>query len=432
MRQIIIYILLWCVNCIAIGHDDIVTRASVTPLNPWVGQRVILHIEVLGKDKWSQIKKFGHFDISGAFLMQTDSQGIRLQENIKGASYTGQRYEFSIYPQRVGRVTIPSVAVEVISKTWGRKSNNVITTVLIPKTVFTTKLPPGGQRIYGLISTTHFSAIQTYTPESQSLKIGDAIKRVVTISASDISAMAFTPLPESIVSGVGIYMGEPTVLDKNNRGELIGTRIEVITYVFENDGKKHLPDIILHWWDIKNNVLKKIKLPGLSIDIKGAAIPKGDTMAHRSLERNTPQFGYILAIVFFVGFIMYYRRRTLTMFKVWQQVRKASESTYFKKVINHLNDKDADLAYLGLMRWLDTVNNTNIPARLDLFLKKYGDADTKQIILDLSIGVKRPHNTMNYLDVKNALVSARLKWQKARHNCVKANTVLPELDGHDH
>ena len=76
-------------------------------------------IEVLGADGWAQITDMGEFEIPGTYVMRTESQGTRLSETIRGTSYTGQRYQLSVYCQRAGRLEIPALPVTVTVKQWG-------------------------------------------------------------------------------------------------------------------------------------------------------------------------------------------------------------------------------------------------------------------------------------------------------------------------
>ena len=103
MRRTATRLMLLSLLCpVASGAGDVVLRTAVEPAEAWVGQRVVLQIDVLGEDGWAQISRFGDMDLPGAYLVRTDSQGARLQDTIDGVSYTGQRYEVSIYPQLAG------------------------------------------------------------------------------------------------------------------------------------------------------------------------------------------------------------------------------------------------------------------------------------------------------------------------------------------
>lgn len=140
-----------------------------------------------------------------------------------------------------------------------------------PLIEFVSRTPPGAEGIRGLISTTGLTASQKWEPEIGSPTVGDAIKRTVTLRAEDVSGMAFTPMLHSEIENLGIYPGEPSVEDKFARGDLTGTRVETVTYVFERPGEFEAPGIVLPWWDVRNKQLKRIELPGLSLQVSASA-----------------------------------------------------------------------------------------------------------------------------------------------------------------
>ncbi|MEJ2315837.1 MAG: hypothetical protein P8Y83_02625 [Gammaproteobacteria bacterium] len=78
--------------------NDLIVRSSVIPEQPWIGQRVILQIDVLALDAWAKVSRFGNIELAGAYVLPPVDQGQRLQETVDGTVYSGQRYQISIYP----------------------------------------------------------------------------------------------------------------------------------------------------------------------------------------------------------------------------------------------------------------------------------------------------------------------------------------------
>ena len=168
---------------VAVTTGDILLRTTVTPQEAWVGQRVVLQVDVLGEDGWAQITRFGEVNLSGAYLIRTDTQGSRLQETIGGVAYTGQSYEFSIYPQLAGTVEVPAIPVEVTTKTWGADATQTVQQKQTSAITIQAKVPPGAEDVVGLISTTHVNAEQQWSPAIDDPKVGDALTRTVTMQA---------------------------------------------------------------------------------------------------------------------------------------------------------------------------------------------------------------------------------------------------------
>jgi len=201
---------------------SIVLRSSVQPEKAWVGQRVILQIDVLGSDGWTQITGFDDIEISGAYLMRTDSQGTRLQETIDGISYSGQRYEFSIYPQAAGAIEIPAMGVEVTTRAAGVDTAANVQQAQAPAVTILSSIPAGAENIRGLVSTTQLTAEQNWQSSDETLEVGDALERTISLQAVDVSGMAFTPLAHEDIAGVGSYPAQPAVEDTSARGSLSG------------------------------------------------------------------------------------------------------------------------------------------------------------------------------------------------------------------
>ena len=363
----------------AVVAGDIVLRTSVAPEEAWVGQRVILGIEVLSDSGWAQITRFGELDVAGTYVMRTDSQGTRLQETIDGVSYTGQRYELSIYPQRAGAVEIPALPVEVTTRAWGAGATKIVQEATTSATTLLCKVPPGSEEIHGLISTTGLTAKQTWVPKTDKPKVGDAIKRTIEFQAADVSGMAFAPLQHDEIPGLGIYPAEPAVKDTASRGSLSGTRIETVTYVFEQTGKFQLPDVRLAWWDIGVGELKHIELPGPLLQVAAGPAAASGPLAQTGSRQMTLGLWSVLAVLLLVLLpALRFQDGIRHRWNAWRKAKHESEARYFQRAIKSLRSEDSRSAFREIMRWLDRVNDDNRPARLDLFLREYGDARVQQ------------------------------------------------------
>ena len=90
MRRIPTFLMLSLAWCAALAQgDDLILRVAAKPTDAWVGQRVTLEVDVLGVNGWAQISKFGELQLPGAYIIQSESQGTRLQEIIDVLAYTG-------------------------------------------------------------------------------------------------------------------------------------------------------------------------------------------------------------------------------------------------------------------------------------------------------------------------------------------------------
>lgn len=402
--------------------EDIILRMTVTPEKAWVGQKVVLHVDVLAKDAWAQLRKVADVEVDGAYLLHLESQGTRLNESINGDSYTGQRYNFMLFAQRDGKITVPRVPVDVEIKTWGADGGTRIERMTLPLVEFVARTPPGAEGTRGLISTSNLTASQNWEPETESPMVGDAIKRRITLRAEDVSGMAFSPTLHSKIDDIGIYPGEPTVEDKFARGDLSGTRVEIVTYVFERAGHFEIPAVKLTWWNIGKEELQQIVLPGLTLQVSGG--PVDESAVSRQAEQQQDKrllWLSLLATLLVVAALLVFGGRVAAGWKAWRKARHETEAVYFRRIRRSAQSGDPNAVLRDTMRWLDRINDDSQPARLDLFLQKYGDSGAQESIPDESqsgIGAFFSH-----------LTAARGRWRHARRDGEHGRDLLPNLSG---
>jgi hypothetical protein len=320
-----------------------------------------------------------------------------------------------LFAQRDGKLTIPPAAVDVEVKTWGAGGGTRIERMSLPGAEFIARTPPGAEGSYGLVSTSSLTAKQNWDPKTESPMVGDAIKRTITLRAEDVSGMAFAPMRYNDIEGVGIYPGEPTVNDQFARGDLTGSRIETVTYVFEHAGDVDIPDVYLSWWDISAEELKKIVLPGLSLSVNEGQVAESGAEAV-----SYKRFSWLVLLAVVIVAVSFGRGLT-GHWAAWRRSRKENEATFFRQVRRSARSGDSKAVLRDTMRWLDRINESARPARLDQFLRKYGDSQSQVSTLDLD----KPGIAAFLAE----LAAARKRWQATNQSEQRAVELLPDLNG---
>lgn len=413
----------------ALAAGDIVLRTSVEPEAAWVGQRVILQIDVLGHDGWTEITRFDDIEVPGAYLMQTDSQGTRLQETIDGNSYSGQRYELSIYPQAAGAIEVPAIAVEVTTRIPGVDAGASVRQARAPAVTFPSSIPAGAEHVRGLVSTTQLGAEQIWQSQEETPEVGDALKRTVSLKAVDISGMAFTPLEYEDIQGVGIYPAQAAVEDSSNRGSLNGSRTEVVTYVFERAGEVQIPDIEFSWWNLADNRLEHVVLPGRLVRVEAGV---GSVSAAGPLSVKQLKTSYLITpaiVLLLIVCILYSFRKDLKKrWDSWHMAREESEGRYFRRVEKSIRLNNSDAVLRNIMRWLDRINDANCPARLDLFIDRYCDTQAKKAVNQLLLSLPVGEQLTDPAQLLDVLSTARRNWRQTRKQRQLNVNILPGLN----
>lgn len=422
-----------CAGEAADTSTGILVRTEVRPKeNIVVGQRVILQVDVLAPDGWAQIKGVRDFSVEGTQVVRYESQGTRLNETIQGRSFTGQRYELSLFPRRDGKVTVPSIPVEVEVSRWGSKDSIQSERVQTPEVTFQVRVPPGAEGVQGLISAPGLTATQKWEPEQQKFKVGEAIKRTIELSGRDISGMAFTPLRFKSTEMVSAYPAEPRVDDSFDRGTLSGKRIETVTYVFAGEGTVELPKIVIPWWDIDKKKLRQAILPALKLEIipsPMAAKGKTGSGTAQGQTRSLPRW-LVIALIALAALLVlaaFYHRRILSWWTRWQQARREQEDFYFKQFAKMAHSNDPKVAFNNLMHWLDRIHPGPGAARLDEFLQRYGDKKSLVEADRLEQALSKGSTGWSGKPLVEAMNTARQNWRKTQQTG-EAVMSLPPLN----
>jgi hypothetical protein len=300
----------------------------------------------------------------------------------------------------------------------------------LPTVEFAVRMPPGAQGIRGLISTTDLRATQTWDPEPDELTVGDAIKRTITLHAADVSGMAFTPMRYGKIENLGIYPGEPTVDDNFDRGDLSGSRVETVTYIFEHPGQVEIPGITLSWWNVQSSKLQRIELPGISVEVIAGAEAESEAAAAIPQRLNMRLIGSLLfAVVLLAVLAFRFGGKWRERIEAWQRARRENEASYFKQVMRSVRSGDQELVLRDTMRWLDRINSESTPARLDQFLQQYGDTQVQVVASQLMSALSRQADSSELTVFARGLAAARVRWQKAGRVRRKADSLLPALNG---
>jgi len=405
----------------ALGAEPVILRTAVTPDEAWVGQKIILHVDVLAKDGWAQLRKADDIEVSGAYLLRLETQGTRLNETIAGNHYTGQRYEFMLFAQRDGKLTIPPVPVDIEIKTWGAGGGSRIERMMLPVVEFIARTPPGADDLQWLTSTSDFQADQDWSGETDQPEVGDAIERTISLRASDVPGMAFAPIRYNRIENLGIYPGEPTVEDKFARGDLTGTRLETVTYVFERAGSFEIPDVTFSWWDVAAGQLKHVVLPGLSVQVIGNAGAESVPLETTARQEFTGLLWPTLLAVLLAAIVRFrFGGRGVRRWKARRRARSEAEARYFRRAVRSVRSGNRKAALRDTMRWLDRINTDTKPARLDQFLGQYGDSEAPEASIDWE--------NLKPAELAKDLKVARKRWRQAQRGTVQASELLPELN----
>jgi len=355
----------------------------------WAGQQITLSLDLKTSGFSFSNIHFNLPEVSGAFLMQTDTTTIKLTRKIDGRDWQIIRYPLALYPQTADRLQVPPIEVRFTTSA-GFGSEEKSFEFKTDPLELTVNLPPGVKPGELIVTTTSFELEHDWQPATGAANTGDAVTLSVSRRAEDISAMLLPPLPVFQADGLAAYPQAPDVNDKTDRGDLTGERIDSITWVVEQAGAYEIPGIRFQWWDPDRRELKQQIVPGLSLDIPPAAAADAVTATNSSwpLKLLIAVITALLALALWLHF----RRKSHSQ-------EPENERTAFTRLANACKNNQAGQAYTYIHAWLEyspvAVTNHPRPHTLNEFA---GLCDDPQLATDVD-------------KLQKALIASSPDWQ---------------------
>ncbi|MEH6589134.1 MAG: hypothetical protein V7746_02695 [Halioglobus sp.] len=253
-------------------------RSWLTPDDNIVpGQQLKLSIEI-ATDRWfAGGTRISLPEVDGLVILQTDEFASNQSERRAGATWIKQLWTLEVYPQRTGLHRIGPIAAQI-------KINDDGTTVEgrihSPALQFTASLPDALSRAEFWVAAPSYRLSQTFDRELAGLSVGDAIVREIVFEAEDVMAMMLPTFKAEDISGLKAYAEPAALNNRSNRGTLVSTRRQRITYIAEQEGDFLLPASDYFWWDTRSAEVQLLSLPATKIRVgagTGATAPATPT-----------------------------------------------------------------------------------------------------------------------------------------------------------
>lgn len=237
----------------------------------WVGQQVPFTVQLRAPGSFSGAAVFSLPEIPRVVIIKTGSPVVSSEE-IEGKTWFVQTHDFALFSQQSGTVTIPEFTVRFSHKD-GFTGPVHDQSAQVPAAQLKIERPPGSSAQDFLVTTDSFQLKERWDPQPGATEQGAVFHRTISQEADQVTGMALAPPPEAVPAGVRLYLGQPTVSDKTERGAFIGTRVDTLTYQLQEAGTWTLPAIRYQWWDPEKKAFGSQTLPAVTFEVKGTAVP---------------------------------------------------------------------------------------------------------------------------------------------------------------
>lgn len=240
-----------------------------------VNEQVILSIDVSTPRWFTGGTRIGRVDIPNVIAKQRNQLATNYTTREQGQTWSHQRWEITLYPQQSGQFTIPPIAVNV--QVSGEDGKSVRGTVQTAPVSFDARLPSGlltQESIWFTASEADVS--QTWQSSTETLHVGDAVTRTITITAKDSLSVLLPDLMAAETDSdhaaassrdYQAYAQPHQLSDSQTRGDYQSSRTEQTVYILQMGGDIQFPDYTFYWWDTQHQTLQSETVAGKSFHI---------------------------------------------------------------------------------------------------------------------------------------------------------------------
>jgi len=337
---------------------------TLDPPRVMVGQKATLAVTVLAPNYMPAAPVLPDFQVRNAVTRPLGA--VNQTETRDGVTYAGVRYEFAIYPQEPGSYALASQPVTVTYAADPPNTRKV--DIALPRQKFEAFIPDAAQDLDPFVASDGLAIEQNVERSSPDLKVGDSIKRIVTVKAAETPAMLLPPPVFAKIDGLALYPGQPTLQDNIDRrsSALSATRTDEATYMLQRAGDYTLPAIDIAWWNARDGKIEHARADAVALHVvDNPALPASAPAEGRARgwDWHAPVFWLLdhwlltLIALLLAAAVAWFAPAAARNVRQRVAARRsaylASEEWSFNQLRAAIHGHEPKKAYFALLDWLD-------------------------------------------------------------------------------
>lgn len=327
------------------------------------GQQVRLTVDVFVPNFFTSPPQFPLFAVPNAMVTLPEERSSNLTQTIDGVQYSGIRRSYAIVPEASGPYRLPDIPIELGYSVEGTPTKATVTMPGVSFTVGGSSLPD--QPVFAAHGLT---IEQSFDRDPSKLKAGDALSRIITITALDTQAMIIPPVELGSASGLQQYVKPPKIEDGIDIDrETASRRTETIIYTAAATGTFDMPAVSYPWFDVDSKAEKTATLPAVKATVSAAAAkeaiaPQLSKEEHRPSRQDS--IWLIAAIAISLAVAVLIVRWLAPRFVAWRSkrrdIRQSSRSYRLRQMTQTIKAGSETAVYAALQAWASELGHRTI------------------------------------------------------------------------
>ena len=340
-----------------------IVQMTIDPPRVVVGQKTMLRVEVLAPNYMTAPPELPDFQVRNAVTRQL--QSVNRSEERNGTNYAGVQFEFAIYPQEPGSYAIADQTLKVSYAAEPPAAKQAV--IALPRIEFQAFIPDAAATLSPFLAASKLTIAQAIQRSSDQLKTGDAVTRIITVTAEGTPAMLLPLVTFPAIDGLALYPAQPSLQDStDSRTDVLSsTRVDSATYMLERPGDYRLPAIDVRWWNSAAQKIELAHVDGVALQVAANPAAAGAASAGEPVARwnwdavlDLIADHWLLAVLVLAALAAlgwFTPRAARAISARYRQRREAylrSETFAFDHLRRAARGRDAKTVYFALLEWL--------------------------------------------------------------------------------
>ncbi|NKC05234.1 protein BatD [Ochrobactrum haematophilum] len=357
------------------------------------GQQVHLVLNVLAPGFFISPPQFPLFALPHALVTLPDERSQNVTDTINGVQFSGIQKRYSIIPQVSGSYSIPAIAISFDYLEDGNRKHATATSA--PLSFGVSAAQHDGQPEFAAGS---LELTQSFDRPPEKLQTGDALVRMLTITATDTVAITIPPVNVGTSQGLNQYVKPATVADNVPVGrQTASRRVETIVYTASKPGTFTLPAVSYRWFDVQSQQAQFATLPATTVTVAPGTAKSATSVEPARKNMPSRQVLWILALALLLfavvlALAMRYRARLSKLLHEWNERQRSSAGRQKRQTLRIIRTGDyaqinAALevwsrrnGYSSVEDWAAVAGDVSLTAQVEILQRQlYGNSAPEEI-----------------------------------------------------
>lgn len=258
---------------------DLYIESSVDVSDPYVQAQVIYTLRVFQDVRFLDAS-LTKSEVEGA-LMQQLGEERNYQENVNGRAYTVSEIRYSVFPQRSGKLTIPSPILKaVVAVNKNQVPNTRTRTRTLTRRTGSIELNvrprPDGLDGSWWLPAKEVKLQSEWTTPTDELVVDQPVTRTIYLMAQGAADSQLPQLLVPEVDNISIYADSPSAATSAGDNGLLSQQTNTWAVIPQVAGELVLPEVRIDWFDTKTGEARVAILPSETLTVSNPAAANSD------------------------------------------------------------------------------------------------------------------------------------------------------------